>query len=115
MKRFAIALTLVCMIGVTGAVVAQTYKQSDTDTAPAPLEGYVPNAKVAEQIAYAILVPVYGRALIDSQRPFKTILIGRNTKWRVEGTLPEFVPRGGTFVVEISKRDARVLRMVHYQ
>lgn len=115
MKRFTMALALAGMIGAIGAAAAQSYKQSDTDNTPTPAQGYVPDAKVAEQVAYAVLVPVYGREVIDSQRPFKTTLVRRNTRWRVEGTLPESAVMGGTFVVEIAKRDARVLRMVHYQ
>lgn len=114
MKNLLIALTFAGMIGATSAAGAPNYKQSDKENYRPP-EGYVPNAKVAEQIAYAVLIPVYGQKLIDSERPFKVTLIRRGTTWNVEGTLPNFAPQGGTFVIEISKRDGRILRMMHYQ
>jgi len=115
MRRRLLACMLVGTIGLSGLASAQRFKQSENDTTPIPRGGYVPTAKVAEQIAYAVLVPVYGQKEIDSQRPFKTSLVRRGANWRVEGTLPEFVAQGGTFVLEIAKRDGRIVRMVHYQ
>jgi hypothetical protein len=57
-------------------------------------------------IAEAILVPIYGQKLINSEKPFHAKLIEK--VWVVEGTLPPNVD-GGVAIVKISKRDACVL------
>jgi hypothetical protein len=41
-----------------------------------PKGGFVPTSTVAAAIAEAILVPVYGKQQIDSERPFKAELSG---------------------------------------
>jgi hypothetical protein len=115
MKRYLAALMLLGSIGFLDVALAQSMKPSENDTIRTPAEGYVPDAKVAEQIAYAVLVPVYGREAIDFQRPFRVTLVRRGTSWRIEGTLPESVAHGGNFVVEIAKRDGRIIRVVDYK
>jgi len=86
-----------------------------------PKEGYVPNSDTAAQIAEAVLIPVYGRGKIESERPFKAEL--KDGVWTVSGTLhcsdgkggTTTVCVGGTAVVQISKADARILSMRHYK
>ncbi len=41
-----------------------------------PKDGFVPTATVAVAIAEAVLIPVYGRQQIASERPFKAELSG---------------------------------------
>ena len=62
-----------------------------------PAEGYVPTAEVAIKIA--------------EQEPYKATLA--EGVWTVEGTLPKRYKKGGVAVAEISKRDGRILRVVH--
>ncbi|UGQ46454.1 YbbC/YhhH family protein [Massilia endophytica] len=102
---------LACL-AVAQFVSAQSMKPSGRETYRPP-EGYVPNELVAEQIAYAVLVPVYGKQVIDDQKPFKVTLT--RGVWMVEGTFPKNALFGGTFEIEISKRDGRILRMIHYR
>lgn len=83
-----------------------------------PKEGYVPNSDTAVQIAEAVLIPVYGKKHIQSERPFIAKL--KDGVWTVSGTLrcPDGTTTncvGGVAVVEISKADARVLSMTHYR
>ncbi|VXB50338.1 NTF2 fold immunity protein [Massilia sp. 9I] len=113
MKQYLIALVLVGLLGSPSFTTAQSLKPTGKENYRPP-EGYVPNAKVAEQIAYAVLIPIYGRENIDKQRPFKVTLKRHGTVWKVEGTLPESVAYGGTFEVEIAKHDGRIIRMAHF-
>jgi hypothetical protein len=64
-------------------------------------------------------IPVYGKNQIESERPFGATL--QHDVWTVGGTLrcPDgkggVTPQcdGGAAVVTISKKDARVLSMIH--
>jgi hypothetical protein len=95
---------------IASLVVGQSYK---------PEQGYVPNSTSAVQIAEAVLIPVYGKKVIESERPFNAEL--RDGVWTVSGTLrcPDGKRgttthcNGGVAVVTISKADARILSMIH--
>jgi len=73
----------------------------------------VPNAATARHIAEAVLIPVYGKALIESERPFTAIL--QRGVWVVSGTLPcaKSGCEGGVATVKIQKADGRIIAMVH--
>jgi len=68
-----------------------------------------------------VLVPVYGEKQIDSEQPFTAKL--KDDVWTVSGTLGCPDGKGGMTtqcddgiaVVRISKGDAHVLSMTHYQ
>jgi NTF2 fold immunity protein len=76
---------------------------------------FVPDSETAVKIAEAVLVPVYGKKQIESERPFTAKL--KDGVWRVSGTLhcSDGAEQcfGGVAVVEISKKDARVISMGH--
>ena len=82
-----------------------------------PKEGFVPTAAVAVAIAEAVLIPVYGKQQIASERPFKAQL--SRGVWDVNGSLhcvpPESPCPGGTAQVKISKKTGEILFMTHYQ
>ncbi len=82
-----------------------------------PKNGFVPSATVAVAVAEAVLIPVYGKQQIASDRPFKAELSGG--VWDVTGSLhcasPESPCPGGTAQVKISKRTGEILFMTHYQ
>jgi hypothetical protein len=87
-----------------------------------PRSGYVPDSATAVKIAEAVLIPVYGKERIESERPFTAEL--NNGVWTVAGTLHCSDGKGGTTTtlcvggvaaVKISKADARVLFMMHYK
>lgn len=82
-----------------------------------PKDGFVPTAAVAEAIAEAVLIPVYGKQQIDSERPLKAKLSGN--VWDVNGTVacnpPGSICPGGAAEVKISKRTGEILFMTHYQ
>jgi hypothetical protein len=82
---------------------------------------YVPDSDTAVKIAEAVLMPVYGKSKIESERPFTAKL--KDGVWKVSGTLHCFDRNGretemcvgGVAVVELSKADARIISMTHYK
>jgi hypothetical protein len=77
-----------------------------------PEMGFVPDSQTAIRIAEAVWIPIYGEKKIASEKPFRAKLRGET--WLVEGSLPPGVD-GGTAIAEISKRDGRILRVIHQQ
>lgn len=75
-----------------------------------PTGGFISDSSVAIAIAEAVLVPIYGRANIERQRPFAASLA--DGVWTVMGHLSENM-RGGVALVQISKQDGRILRVSH--
>ncbi len=84
-----------------------------------PKGGFVPDSKTAVAVAEAVLIPVYGKEQIVSERPFTATL--KQDVWTVGGTLNCFDAKGvktedcdgGVAVVKISKNDGRILYMLH--
>jgi len=85
-----------------------------------PKEGFVPNQETAIKIAEAVLIPIWGKDKIESERPFAVEL--KENTWTVYGTLrcpggkggsTTVGCRGGVATVEISRVDARVLSVSH--
>ena len=85
-----------------------------------PKEGFVPNQETAIKIAEAVLIPIWGKDKIESERPFAAEL--KENTWTVYGTLRcpggkggslTVGCRGGVATVEISRVDARVLSVSH--
>ncbi len=77
-----------------------------------PKEGFVPDEETAIHIAIAVLVPVYGEATVHSEEPFVATL--HKGIWTVSGTVPKITGyHGGVATVEIAKKDARIIRLIH--
>ncbi len=77
-----------------------------------PENGVVPTAKVAFQIAEPILINVYGKENIESEKPFSINL--EADVWIIEGSLEEGYD-GGVAYIEIRKSDGKVLTVIHTQ
>lgn len=75
-----------------------------------PKEGFVPNEETAIRIAEAIWIPIYGKAKIESEKPFTATL--SNGVWTVSGTLPKGYV-GGVAIADISKESGCILRVIH--
>jgi hypothetical protein len=75
-----------------------------------PAKEFVPDSQTAIRIAEAVWIPIYGEEQIYRERPFRAVL--RGDTWVVSGTLPPGYV-GGTAIAEISKRDGRILRVIH--
>jgi hypothetical protein len=82
-----------------------------------PAKGYIPDERTAVAVGLAVLEPVYGHEVLESERPFRAHL--ENGVWVVEGTLRKTsfgsVQLGGTAVVDLDARTGRVMRMIHYK
>jgi hypothetical protein len=72
----------------------------------------VPNAEVATAIHAAVAGAVYGKALVEKERPFRAIRSGEF--WVVFGSLPPSMD-GGTAVTVIRADDGRIMRIIHEQ
>lgn len=75
-----------------------------------PEQGFVPDQTIAITLAETILKPIYGEENINRQKPFKAVL--KNNIWIVTGTLGEGL-MGGVAIIEITKKDAKVVRVIH--
>ena len=105
-----IAVLLLCYVSALAQV--------SSNRGVVPKEGFVPNESVALAIAEAVLVPMYGKSVIDSDRPFKALLKGNI--WTITGSVPCDGPPGavcpgGAAELRISKRTGQILFMTHYQ
>lgn len=75
-----------------------------------PKRGFVPDESTAIAIAIAVWKPIYGSSDIDGCKPYHAKL--SHGVWRIEGTLPERM-HGGVPIAEISKRDGKILGVIH--
>lgn len=73
--------------------------------------GIIQNETIAVEYAKLILVPIYGRDEIESQKPY-SVSLHKNSVWSVKGSLKEN-ELGGTFSITINKSDGRVLSIFH--
>jgi len=104
-KKITVFLGLIFFLGMVRFcdILAQEHSY-------VPDEGFVPDQMTAVILAEAILKPIYGEENIDRQKPFKVIL--KNNVWVITGTLPEGLI-GGVALIEISKKDAKIIRVSH--
>jgi hypothetical protein len=94
------------IFGVAGNAAAD----SNSPHSYIPDAGFVPDERTAILIAEAVLMPIYGVEEIKQERPFKATL--SSGVWTVVGSLPAG-SIGGVAIVEISKRDGRIVRVSH--
>jgi hypothetical protein len=116
-----------CPIGLESSVMKpiaafllfsfSVFAQVSSNGGVVPKQGFVPNESVALAIAEAVLVPVYRKSVVDSERPFKAVL--KSNVWTVSGSVqcdpPGSICPGGAAEVRISKKTGQILFMTHYQ
>jgi len=78
--------------------------------APAPKQGFVPNAATAIKIAEAVFGPIYGEEKIKAEEPFHASLQGNI--WTVSGSLPEQMV-GGVATIRIDKNTGAIISYIH--
>lgn len=106
---------IICLVSVCAFALVGGCPMNQNQHSYVPPERVVPNQSTAEAIAEAVLIPIYGKENIDSQKPFHTTL--ESGVWRVSGTLPkrsdgmEWV--GGVAEIEIARSDGRIVRITH--
>jgi hypothetical protein len=113
-KRTLLALAVMSSIMGLSADPLPAPGSSESTYTYVPPEGYVPDAATAKLIAEAIWIPIYGKKLIDSEKPFKASL--KDGIWKVEGSWK--FPKddlGGVAVIKISQKDCRISQCLHGQ
>jgi hypothetical protein len=68
--------------------------------------------QTAIAVAEAILFKIYGKEQIINERPYEVYFV--NGYWVLNGTLPEKM-LGGCFLIVLSAKDGRVVRLTHYK
>lgn len=100
-------------------VLGEKYAKEELDAVLAKKPGHnvvdnkgliVKESKTAIKIAEAILFEIYGKENIESQKPYEEYLI--KNYWVISGTLPKG-SKGGTFLIIIDAKNARVLKIIH--
>ena len=76
-----------------------------------PPKGVIPDSVTAIKVADVILSEVYGRRVIDGQKPFTAILV--DGYWIVYGHLPDNFLFGGVAEIIIRKTNGEVIRISH--
>ncbi len=111
------ALSLLLSCGVSDDKNGRHFNVEKFETDPSdfnyiPTSGYVDKPEIAVQIAEAIAVRFYGRANVESQRPYRVKRVA--DRWVVQGTLPQYEGlKGGVFEVQLSSSDGKILRLIH--
>lgn len=72
--------------------------------------GYVPDANTAIRIAVAVLIPIYGEDIGESEKPWRAGL--KHGVWTVVGTF-HGKGEGGEAIVQLSKTSGAVLFVTH--
>lgn len=75
-----------------------------------PKNGFVPDERTAVAIAEAVLIPIYGKEQIDSEKPLTAKL--KDGIWTVQGRLPNGWD-GGVAIVKLIKKDAQIIFVEH--
>jgi len=110
---------LIWSVVLTAAVTSVSAGAKKAAKGYVPPDGFIPTSQTAIAVAEAVLIPVYGKNQIESERPFKAVLDGN--AWVVTGSVPCHNPPpgaecpGGAAEIRISKRTGRVLFMTHYE
>lgn len=76
-----------------------------------PDSGFIPNAKVAYEVAMDILYPIYGNKTMLAERPFN-IELENNKYWIISGSL-DSTEMGGVVEILLRKNDGCVMAVSH--
>ena len=107
-----VVLRVALALAITTASCQSAVPQTPRPHSYVPPAGFVPDSITAIRIAEAVWIPIYGEDQIRRQRPFHARLA--NNVWTVIGSLPRGWV-GGVALAEISKRDARILRVESWE
>jgi len=102
---------LIMLLVVIAIATTVGFARSQSTQTYIPPNGFVPDAATASRIAEAVWIPIYGAEHIAEQKPFRVTLKG--DVWTVTGKDLPADMKGGVAEADISKRDARILRISH--
>jgi len=101
-----VAIYLVATVLISGP-----RNQDPTVKGYVPPNGFVPDSGTAVRVAVAVWIPIYGASQIRSEQPYVATL--KDGVWTVTSTLPRQYNLGGVAMARISKRDGRILFVLH--
>ena len=101
----------ICLLATV--LISGLRNQDPTVKSYAPPNGFVPDSGTAVRVAVAVWIPIYGASQIRSEQPYVATL--KDGVWTVTGTLPRQYNLGGVAMARISKRDGRILFVLHGQ
>jgi len=96
---------------VAAVLISGPRNQDPTVKGYVPPNGFVPDSGTAVRVAVAVWIPIYGASQIRSEQPYVATL--KDGVWIVTGTLPRQYNVGGVAMARISKRDGRILFVLH--
>jgi len=96
---------------VASLLISGPRNQDPTVKGYVPPNGFVPDSGTAVRVAVAVWIPIYGASQIRSEQPYVATL--KDGVWTVTGTLPRQYNLGGVAMARISKRDGRILFVLH--
>jgi hypothetical protein len=105
-----VSATIGCLLLIATFALGQNHPQK---------RNYVPDATTASKIAEAVLIPVYGQALVESEKPYNAKLTGevwtvKSTLWCASAQAPGTKNNscvGPVSEVRLSEVDARIISM----
>ena len=75
-----------------------------------PVNGFVPDASTAIAIATAVVAPIYGKAVVEAEKPWKAGL--KDGVWTVIGTF-NGRGNGGNAIVQIDQKKGTIVFVNH--
>ncbi len=99
----------ICLLATV--LISGPRNQDPTVKGYVPPNGFVPDSGTAVRVAVAVWIPIYGASQIRSEQPYVATL--KDGVWTVTGTLPRQYNLGGVAMARISKRDGRILFVLH--
>jgi len=88
---------------IKSALTDKSHKQVLVDTV-------INDRETAIAVAEPILFKIYGKDHILGEKPYRVFLV--DGYWILGGTLPEGY-KGGTFLIILSAKDGRVIKLIH--
>jgi len=112
--RFALSCVLFASIAMTQSsgdpAVVYARRIIAGERTYRPAVGYIPDSQTAVAIATAVLIPIYGKAKIDAEKPWHTGL--KDGVWTIVGTF-NGKGAGGEAIVQIDKKTGAVIFVTH--
>lgn len=101
------ALSAVAMFVILFGALA-TAQAPRSNESYVPPQGMVPNKESAVRIADAILTPIYGKTVVEYEKPYSVTL--KRGVWVIKGKAHP--GPGGNLLIEISKRTGCIIRVI---
>jgi len=115
MSHKLIIVFIVLTICVSGILTACNAKEIEVEKTEAVVQDWsdyeynvIPNADTAVKVAEIYLKNIYGKELIDEQKPFRVCFDSDSKIWVVNGTVNT---PGGNLSIAINMKDGKVLNI----